>query len=74
MSDGTVPIEWVIGADEVTAWVWPNSADPMTVRFSMREWAQIERKARNEYGGDVEEFVTRVLTADLEEHRAVLAD
>jgi hypothetical protein len=74
MSDGTVPIEWVIGAEEVTAWMWPDSPDPVTIRFSMREWAQIERKARDEYDGDVEAFVTRVVTADVEEHAAVLAE
>ena len=69
-----VSMEWVTGVDEVTVWLWPETPDPVTVRFSLREWAKIERKARDEYAGDVEAFVTRVVTADLEDHKAVLSD
>lgn len=70
----TVPVEWVTGPDEVTAWLWPDAPDPVTVRFPLREWASIERKAEAEYDGDIEAFVTRVITADVDEHKAVLAD
>lgn len=66
-------MEWVIGADEVTVWLWPETPEPVTVRFSLHEWANIEKAARDEYDGDTEAFVTRVLTADLEEHKAVLS-
>jgi hypothetical protein len=70
----SISMEWVIGAEEVTVWMWSDSPDPVTVRFPVRKWAKIERKARDEYGGDVEAFVTRVIAADLDEHRAVLND
>jgi hypothetical protein len=59
-----IPIEYVIGADEVTLWVWANSPDPVTVRFTHREWARIERKAE-EIGRDIEEVVARLLEKDI---------
>lgn len=74
MADGTVPMEWVIGADETTLWVWPQSPDPVTVRFPLRKWAKIERAAEVEHGGDVRAYVSRVLTASVEEHKEVLSD
>jgi hypothetical protein len=74
MPDGTIPVDWVIGEKEVTAWFWPKSPDSVTVRFPLREWAKIEKKARDEYDGDIEAFVSRVVSADLEEHREVLAN
>lgn len=74
MSDSRIPMEWVIGVEETTLWVWPESPEPVTVRFPLRKWAKIERAAEEEYGGDVRAFVTRVLTADLEEHKEVLSE
>lgn len=68
----TIPMDWVQGFDETTLWLWPNSPESFTVRLSLREWAQIERMARAEYDGDIEAYVSRVITADLEEHREAL--
>lgn len=66
MSDKTISVEWVIGVDEVTAWFWPESPDPVTVRFSVHEWAKLERKAEAAYNGDIEECVTVALRRDVE--------
>jgi hypothetical protein len=62
----SVPIEVVHGADEVTVWMWSNSPDPVTVRFSYHEWAKIERKAEQVAGGDVEAVIGHLLENDLE--------
>lgn len=61
-----VPIEVVHGVDEVTVWMWPNSPDPVTVRFSHHEWAKIERKAEQVADGDIEAVVGHLLNEDLE--------
>ncbi|PHQ46280.1 hypothetical protein DJ68_08215 [Halorubrum sp. C3] len=70
MTGNTIPVDWVRGLDEVTVWFWPDSPDPVTMRFPLRKWARIERKARDEHGGDVDVLLTEVLTADLEESEA----
>jgi len=61
-----VPIETVIGVDEVTVWMWPNSPDPVTVRFTLHEWAKIERQAERVADGDVEAVVGHLIENDLE--------
>lgn len=58
-----IPIETVKGVEEVTAWLWPNGPDPVTVRFSYREWARIERHAERE-GISVEELLVRAVFED----------
>jgi len=60
-------MEVVRGYDEVTVWMWPDSPDPVTVRFTVRKWARIERKAQREAGGDVEKVVGTLLEKDLED-------
>ena len=67
MNTDRIPMEWVIGPDEVTVWLWPNSADPTTVRFTVHEWAKIERKC-DRLGVDVEEQLAKLISEDLEEH------
>jgi len=61
-----VPIETVIGADEVTVWMWSNSPDPVTVRFSYHEWAKIELQAERVADGDIEAVIGHLLENDLE--------
>lgn len=61
-----VPIDVVRGVDEVTVWMWTNSPDPVTVRFSFHEWAKIERKAEQVADGDIEAVVGKLLEQDLE--------
>jgi len=73
MPHNTISMEWAQGAEETTLWMWPNSGDPTTIRFSLREWAQIEKKADREHDGNIQAYITRVLTADLEEHKQVLS-
>lgn len=68
MSSETIPMDWVIGAEEVTAWMWPDSPKPSTVRFSIHEWAKIERAAKIEGYDSVEGYISKVVTADVEEH------
>jgi hypothetical protein len=68
MSAETIPMDWVIGAEEVTAWMWTDSPDPVTVRFPLRKWAKIERAAEIEGYESVEGYITKVLTADVKEH------
>ena len=74
VSETGISVDWVIGADEVTAWMWSESPDPLTVRFSLHEWAKIEKAARKHCDGDIAAYVTRVITADLKKHKAVLSD
>lgn len=69
-----IPLEYVEGSDETTLWLWPDGPDPLTVRLPREEWERIEAKAETEYEGDVQAFISRVITADLEEHRKVLSD
>lgn len=69
MSHKSIPMDWVEGAEETTLWLWPDQPDPTTVRFDRGEWEEIEESA----DGDIEAFVSRVITADLEEHREVLS-
>ena len=41
-----IPVEYVEGPDETTLWLWPNTADPVTIRVDRAEWD--EWKARQE--------------------------
>lgn len=74
MEQGGIPMEWVIGAEETTLWLWPDSPDPVTVRFPIRQWAKMEKAAEIEGYDSVEGYVTKVLRTDLEEHREKLAE
>ena len=65
MNTSKVPVEYVRGVDEVTLWMWPNSADTVTVRLPLREWAKVERKAERVAGGDVGAVVGTLLENDL---------
>jgi hypothetical protein len=65
MSD-KIPIERVEGHNEVTVWLWPNSPEPVTVRFDKSEWREIEKNARKRADGDVERFLTDVILDDFE--------
>lgn len=59
-----MPIEVVRGVDEVTAWLWPNKPDPVTVRFPVRQWAKVERKAEQVAGGDVGRVLGEIIADD----------
>jgi len=63
-----VPIEVVRGVEEVTVWMWPAEPDPLTVRFTHHEWAQIERKAEQVAGGDIELVIGQLLENDLSQY------
>jgi hypothetical protein len=65
-----IPLEYVEGAEEVTVWMWPNSPDPLTVRFDLEEWAEIEAKAEEVADGDLEKAIGTALLKDLEENSA----
>jgi len=55
MNGNRIPLEVVRGADEVTVWLYPDrprAGD--TMRFSVHEWAKIERYAKKETDGDLE--------------------
>jgi hypothetical protein len=62
----TIPLKIVRGYDEVTVWMWPGSPDPVTVRFSLHEWAKIEWKAERVADGDVEKEFGTLVEKDLE--------
>jgi hypothetical protein len=61
----SVPIEVVHGADEVTVWMWSDSPDSVTVRFSYHEWARVGRKAERVADGDVGKVLGTLLADDL---------
>lgn len=63
-------MDWVIGPQETTLWLWTDSPDPVTVRMPRDEWERLREAA----DGDIAAYVTRVLSADLGEHEGVLAD
>lgn len=63
-----IPIECVRGVEEVTVWLWPNTSDPVTVRFTPHEWAKIERKAERVADGDVEKAIGELLQDDLSDY------
>ena len=65
MNSPKVPIEYVRGVDEVTLWMWPNSADSVTVRLPLRQWAKLERTAKKTANGDVERVVGKLLQQDM---------
>ncbi|RLM32557.1 hypothetical protein DVK01_20950 [Haloarcula sp. Atlit-120R] len=58
-------MEFVRGVDEVTVWMWPNSADSVTVRLPLRQWAKLERTAEKTVNGDVERVVGKLLQQDM---------
>jgi hypothetical protein len=60
-----VPIDYVEGVEEVTVWMWPNTPDPLTVRFDLEEWEAIEAKAEEVADGDVEVAIGRALASDI---------
>ena len=64
----SVPLEVVHGAEEVVLWLWPNTDSPVTVKLAYRQWATIERKAREMTDGDVEELVGSLLEEDIMNH------
>jgi len=72
MSDDKIPLDWVRGPEEVTVWLWTNTANPYTVRFPLRNWAKIERTAEQHFGGDIQAYVTQVIGAELSEHKQVM--
>jgi hypothetical protein len=65
MTETTIPIDFVRGTEEVTAWLWPNTPDPVTVRLPLRQWAELERTARKIGDGDVERVVAKLLKQDM---------
>jgi hypothetical protein len=60
-----VPVKVVRGVDEVTLWMWPDKPDPTTVRFTVHEWAVIERKAERVADGDIGRVIGELLDDDL---------
>lgn len=68
MNGPRVPVELVRGTDEVTVWLWANSADPVTVRFTYHEWAKIEKEAEKVANGDVGLVVGTLLENDLSKY------
>jgi hypothetical protein len=65
MEHDTIPMEFVVGTEETTVWLWPDTPDPVTVRFSLRKWAKIERKAEREWNGDIQALISEVVAQDL---------
>lgn len=63
--DQRVSVEVVRGPDEVTLWLWPGEPETMTIRFSVHEWAVIERKAEKVADGDVGLVIGQLIEADL---------
>jgi len=46
----TIPMDWVEGPDETTVWLWPNTADPVTIMLDRAEWDELKaRQERSEY-------------------------
>ena len=37
-----IPTEYVEGPDGAVVWLWPNTADPVTVEFDREEWEEIK--------------------------------
>jgi hypothetical protein len=65
MTETTIPIDFVRGTEEVTAWLWPNRSDSVTVRLPLRQWAELERTAEEIADGDVERVVAKLLKQDM---------
>jgi len=65
MTETTVPIDFVRGTEEVTAWLWPNTPDPVTVRLPLRQWAKLERTAEKIAEGDMERVVGELLQEEV---------
>jgi hypothetical protein len=61
-----IPLEYVEGPDETTVWLWPDDPDPVTVRFSLEEWEEVQEAAGEQ---DLEEFLGRVVQEDLEDRQ-----
>lgn len=68
MTGPRVPIEFVRGVEEVTLWMWPNTPDPVTIRFTIHEWAKIERKAEEVADGDLGLAIGTLLEEDLSQY------
>ena len=64
----TIPLEYVEGVEEVTVWLWPDSVDPVTIRFGQDEWDEIVAKAEKGEYEDLEEMFGTVLLDELEEY------
>lgn len=69
-----IPMDWVEGPDETTLWLWTQTPDPLVVTLTSEEWENIKERAVKDTEGDVEEWITRVITADVEQHKKVLSD
>jgi len=59
----SVPLDYVVGHQETTVWLWPDTPDPVTVRFDRDEWERIQEAAGDESLG---QYIGRVVSADLE--------
>jgi len=58
-------IDYVRGIDDVTVWLWPNDPDPVTLQLAYREWAHLERRARELEGGDLEALLGKLLSEEV---------
>jgi predicted DNA-binding protein len=46
----------------------------VTVRLDRERWEKLRETAEEHTGGDVAEYVTRVIEADVEDHQKVLGE
>jgi len=74
MDGETIPMDWVEGPNETTLWLWTETPDPVTVRLDRERWEKLRETAEEHTDGDVAEYVTRVIEADVEDHEKVLGD
>jgi hypothetical protein len=66
--DDTIPMEIVVGPDETTVWLFTDRPDPLTVRFEPRMWARIELRAKQEWDGDIQQYISELVIEDFEAH------
>jgi len=62
---GKIPIDYVRGIEDVTVWLWPNDPDPVTVRLGYRQFAHLERRARELEGGGLEALLGKLLSEEV---------
>lgn len=51
MSD-RIAVNYAVGPEETTVWLFADSPDPITVTLCSETWAEFEQRAAEEYGGD----------------------
>lgn len=73
MSD-QIAVEYAVGPEETTVWLFADTPDPLTVTFHPHTWAKFEQRAAEEYDGDAAALLADLLAAavDSEERAADL--